>query len=154
MFFSVFLKNIKKRAKSQANGGRTSRICGDFTAEYRKKSIQKHRRPFGRGCVRPMLPLITKLNGVTFNGRQDTLAASVVGDSVLIKHNPNDEYPNTVEVFNVALDASCGVIPSDNGEKLLKKYKAGCKFNGVITSIYGGGGGKNYGVDIMILSQA
>ena len=100
------------------------------------------------------LPLITKLNGVTFNVRQDTLAASVVGDSVLIKHNPNDEYPNTVEVFNVALDASCGVIPSDNGEKLLKKYKAGCKFNGVITSIYGGGGGKNYGVDIMILSQA
>ena len=57
VFFSVFLKNIKKRAKSQANGGRTSRICGDFTAEYRKKSIQKHRRPFGRGCVRPMLPL-------------------------------------------------------------------------------------------------
>lgn len=57
VFFSVFLKNIKKRAKSQANGERESRICGDFSAEYRKKGAQKHRRPFGRGCVRPMLPL-------------------------------------------------------------------------------------------------
>ncbi|MCM1221520.1 MAG: hypothetical protein NC548_44285 [Lachnospiraceae bacterium] len=99
------------------------------------------------------LPLSTKLNGVTFGDRQSALAASVVGDSVIIKHNPNDEYPNTVEVFNTALGVSVGVIPSENGEKLLKKYKAGCAFDGVITSIYGGGSGKNFGVDIMILSQ-
>ncbi|MCM1220643.1 MAG: hypothetical protein NC548_39760 [Lachnospiraceae bacterium] len=99
------------------------------------------------------LPMSTKLNGVTFNNRQDALAASDVGDTVQIRHNPTDEYPNTVEVFNVALNASVGVIPSENGEKLLKKYKAGCKFDGVITSIYGGGAGRNYGVDIMILSQ-
>ena len=58
VFFSVFLKNIKKRAKSQANGERESRICGDFSAEYRKKGAQKHRRPFGRGCVRPMSPCL------------------------------------------------------------------------------------------------
>ena len=99
------------------------------------------------------LPMLTKLNGVTFNNRQDALAASVVGDTVQIRHNPTAEYPNTVEVFNVALNVSVGVIPSENGEILLKKYKAGCKFDGVITSIYGGGAGRNYGVDIMILSQ-
>lgn len=99
------------------------------------------------------LPMLTKLNGVTFGERQNALAASVSGDKVLVKHCPTAEYPNTVEVFNTAINTSVGVIPSDNAEKLLKKYKVGCAFNGVITSIYGGGVGKNYGVDIMILSQ-
>ena len=99
------------------------------------------------------LPLITKLNGVTFGERQKALAASVVGDAVVVRHSPSPEYPNTLEVFNSALDASIGVIPSESAEKLLKKYKSGCVFCGVITSLYGGGVGKNFGVDITILYQ-
>ena len=66
VFFSVFLKNIKKRAKNQANGERESRICGDFSAEYRKKGAQKHRRPFGRGCVRDVAASVMPLCGAVF----------------------------------------------------------------------------------------
>ncbi len=99
------------------------------------------------------LPIQTKINGVTFDDRQSIIAASVVGDMLTIKHAPTAEYPNTVAVYNNALNGCIGVVPSDIAEKILKKYKDGCAFDGVITSIYGGGSGKNFGVDIMILTK-
>lgn len=99
------------------------------------------------------LPIQTKINGVTFDNRQSIIAASVVGDMLTVKHAPTAEYPNTIAVYNNALNGCIGVVPSDVAEKILKKYKDGCAFDGVITSIYGGGVGKNFGVDIMILTK-
>lgn len=99
------------------------------------------------------LPLVTKLVGVSFENRQAYIAASVVGDALSIKHTPTDEYPNTLQVVNTAINECIGVIPSDVDAKLVKKYKSGCEFAGVVSSIYGGASGKNYGVDIVLLTQ-
>ena len=99
------------------------------------------------------LPLVTNLVGVTFENRQKYIAASVVGDILSIKHTPTDEYPNTMQVYNTAINECIGVISSDIDVKLIKKYKTGCEFSGVISSIYGGAGGKNFGVDIVLLTR-
>lgn len=99
------------------------------------------------------LPLVTNLVGVTFENRQAHIAASVVGDMLSIVHTPTDEYPNTIQVYNTAINACIGVLPNSIDVKLVKKYKTGCEFSGVISSIYGGAGGKNYGIDIVVLTH-
>lgn len=99
------------------------------------------------------LPYTTKLNGVTFNNRQNAIAESVVGDRLLIKHTPTDDFPHTIEVYNSVTNKSIGVLPNENAEKILKKYKDGCRFDGVITAIFGGNDGRNYGVEVMLLAK-
>lgn len=97
------------------------------------------------------LPLQIKLVGVTFENRQDTIKQSKVGDLLIIKHEPTQEYPNIVNVYNKRLNKSIGVLPDDSATKYIKKYKSNCEFNGVITSIFGGNYNPNYGVDIVML---
>ncbi len=96
------------------------------------------------------LPLIVKCVGVTFENRQHNIGAASVGESLIIKHAPTSEYPNTLKVCT--LTGGCiGVLSSDIDAKLVKKYKNDCAFDGVISSIFGGANGKSYGVEIVIL---
>lgn len=97
------------------------------------------------------LPLKISLVGVSFNGRQKNIKFSIKGDLLTIKHEPTNNYQNTIKVYNNRLGLDIGVLPDETSTKYLKKYKENCIFSGVITSIYGGEA--NLGVDIVILKN-
>lgn len=99
------------------------------------------------------LPLKTNLVGVTFENRQDILKQSIIGDILIIKHEPTTTYPNILKVYNKRLNQCIGVLPDDTAIKYVKKYKQGCMFSGVIFSLYGGNYTQNIGVDIVMLDN-
>lgn len=84
------------------------------------------------------LPINTKVVGVTFEGRQQHLHNSTVGDKLIIRHAPTDEYPNTFEVENDAIGEVLGNLRSELADKLLDEYGEYCEFSGEITEITGG----------------
>lgn len=83
-------------------------------------------------------PINTKIVGVTFEGRQQHLQDSSVGDELKIRHAPTDKYPNTFEVENVEIGEVLGSLRAELADKLLDEYGDGCEFSGEITDITGG----------------
>lgn len=87
-------------------------------------------------------PINTKVRGVTFNGRQAFLSESKDGDTLLIKHAPTVEYPDTIEVINERTGKQLGNIGADLAASLLEQFGKGCAFYGIIQEITGGEGDK------------
>lgn len=106
------------------------------------------------GISKISLPLNTKVVGVTFEGRQQHLQDSSVGDELTIRHAPTNEYPNTFEVENDATGEVLGSLRSELADKLLDEYGEYCEFSGEITEITGGTQSKpTLGCNIVIIEH-
>lgn len=106
------------------------------------------------GIVREVeLPLYTKAVGVTFDDHQACIQESQNGDSLLIKHNPSEQFPNSVDIINVRTNKSLGHIKSELADQLLEAFGKHFELNGEISEITGGTTDHPvYGCNIQILS--
>lgn len=107
------------------------------------------------GIVREVeLPLYTKAVGVTFDDHQACIQESQNGDSLLIKHNPSEQFPNSTDIINVRTNKSLGHIKSELADQLLITFGQHFELNGVISEITGGiPEHPVYGCNIQILSS-
>lgn len=107
------------------------------------------------GIVRDVeLPLYTKAVGVTFENYQECIQESKNGDTLLIKHNPSEQFPNSVDIINVRTNKSLGHIKSELAEQLLITFGQFFVLNGKIADITGGTPDRpTYGCNIQILSD-
>lgn len=99
------------------------------------------------------LPMFTKAVGVTFDNCQSAIQKSNVGDAVLIKHKPTDEYENSTDIINARTGRRIGRINSDLSWSMLDAFDDGFVLDGVIADITGGGDGQNYGCNIKITGE-
>ena len=99
------------------------------------------------------LPIFTKAVGVTFDNCQSVIQDSNIGDAVLIKHNPTDEYPNSTDIINVRTGGRIGRVNSDLSWSLLNEFDDGFVLDGEIKDITGGGIGQNFGCNITITGE-
>ena len=83
-------------------------------------------------------PIHTKARGVTFGGRQEFLQDREEGDTLVIKHAPTPEYPDTIAIINERTGKQLGNIGADLAASLLGEFGEGCTFHGVIQEITGG----------------
>ena len=107
------------------------------------------------GIVREVeLPFYTKAVGVTFDDHQSCIQESQNGDALLIKHNPSEQFPNSVDIINVRTNKSLGHIKSELAEQLLITFGQFFVLNGKIADITGGTPDRpTYGCNIQILSD-
>lgn len=98
------------------------------------------------------LPMFTKAVGVTFDNCQSAIQKSNVGDAVLIKHKPTDEYENSTDIINARTGARIGRVNSDLAWSMLDAFDEGFVLDGVIADITGGDG-QNYGCNIKITGE-
>lgn len=99
------------------------------------------------------LPMFTKAVGVTFDNCQTHIQKSNIGDAVLIKHKPTDEYANSTDIINARTGGRVGRIGGDLAWSLLDAFDEGFVLDGVIADITGGGDGQNYGCNIKITGE-
>lgn len=99
------------------------------------------------------LPMFTKAVGVTFDNCQSAIQKSNVGDAVLIKHKPTDEYENSTDIINARTRQRIGRINSDLAWSMLDAFDEGFVLDGVIADITGGSDGQNYGCNIKITGE-
>ena len=99
------------------------------------------------------LPMFTKAVGVTFDNCQAAIQKSNIGDAVLIKHKPTDEYPESTDIINARTRGRIGRVSSDLAWSLLTEYDEGFVLDGVIADITGGADGQNYGCNIKITGE-
>ena len=83
-------------------------------------------------------PIHTKARGVTFGGRQEYLRDSEEGDTLIIKHAPTPEYPDTIAIVNERTGKQLGNVGADLAASLLGEFGEGCSFHGIIQEITGG----------------
>lgn len=99
------------------------------------------------------LPMFTKAVGVTFDNCQSHIQKSNVGDPLLIKHKPTDDYPNSTDIINARTGGRVGRIGGDLAWSLLDAFDEGFVLDGVIVDITGGSDGQNYGCNIKITGE-
>lgn len=99
------------------------------------------------------LPMFTKAVGVTFDNCQAAIQKSNIGDAVLIKHKPTDEYENSTDIINARTRQRVGRINSDLAWSMLDAFDEGFVLDGVIADITGGSDGQNYGCNIKITGE-
>lgn len=96
-----------------------------------------------------------KLSGVTkkYEGinPQKTIEFTTIGEEVFFKRAPMVKYPNATLVVNGKGDP-IGWIPEDflYQEDIAKRLDDGTTVKGLVSKIFGGGNGKNYGITIDI----
>lgn len=99
------------------------------------------------------LPMFTKAVGVTFDNCQAHIQKSTIGDAVLIKHKPTDEYPNSTDIINARTGQRLGRINSDLSWSMLDAFGDRFVLDGEIADITGGDNGQNYGCNIKITGE-
>ena len=99
------------------------------------------------------LPMYTKAVGVTFDNCQSAIQKSNIGDAVLIKHKPTDEYENSTDIINARTRQRIGRINSDLAWSMLDAFDDDFILDGVIADITGGSDGQNYGCNIKITGE-
>lgn len=98
-------------------------------------------------------PLYTKAVGVTYDNCQERIQKSKVGDPLIIKHKPTEEYPNSTDIINARTRGRIGRISSDLAWELLGEFDEGFVLDGIIADITGGNGGQNFGCNIEITGE-
>ncbi len=99
------------------------------------------------------LPMYTKAVGVTFDNCQSAIQKSNIGDAVLIKHKPTDEYENSTDIINARTRQRIGRVNSDLAWSMLDAFDDDFILDGVIADITGGSDGQNYGCNIKITGE-
>lgn len=112
--------------------------------------------------VRPMariingnfvFPFHTKAVGVTFDDCQEHIQKSKVGDPLLIKHKPTEEYPESTDIINRRTRARIGRVKSKLAWEFLIAFDEGFVLDGVISDITGGGDDQNLGCNIEVVGE-
>lgn len=98
-------------------------------------------------------PIFTKAVGVTFDNCQKHIQESNIGDAVLIKHKPTEEYPESVDIINARTRKRIGRLKSDLAWEFLGELDERFTLDGEIADITGGGDGQNYGCNIKIIGE-
>lgn len=98
-------------------------------------------------------PFHTKAVGVTFDDCQAHIQKSKVGDPLLIKHKPTEEYPESTDIINRRTRARVGRVNSDLAWELLTAFDEGFILDGVIADITGGGDDQNLGCNIEVVGE-
>lgn len=83
-------------------------------------------------------PIRTKAVGVTFGDHQDNIAASVVGDVLIIKHAPFGQYSESTDIINARTGKRVGHVKKELALSLLDEFDVGFVLDGEITDITGG----------------
>lgn len=83
-------------------------------------------------------PIHTKAVGVTFGNHQANIAASVVGDALIIKHAPFEQYTESTDILNARTGERVGHIKKELAFALLDEFGAGFALDGEIADITGG----------------
>lgn len=97
-------------------------------------------------------PIYSKVRGVTFENRQKYLEASEEGDELTLKHDPCEEYPERIFVFNERIKKTLGCVSASLSEDLVAKFGEYCEFDAEITEITGGDG-RSYGCNFVINAE-
>ena len=93
----------------------------------------------------------TKAVGVTFDDCQDNIAASDIGDKLIIKHAPVDKYVESTDIINARTNKRIGRIKKELAFELLDQFGKGFSLDGEITDITGGTpDAPTYGCNIII----
>lgn len=99
------------------------------------------------------LPLYTKAVGVTFENYQEHIRESLNGDALLIKHNPSEQFPNSVDIINSRTNKSLGHVKSELADQLIDTFGQKFILSGEISEITGGTSDRpNLRCNIQILS--
>lgn len=98
-------------------------------------------------------PIFTKAVGVTFDNCQKHIRESEIGDAVLIKHKPTEEYPESVDIINARTRKRIGRLKSDLAWEFLGEFDERFTLDAEIADITGGGEGQNYGCNIKIIGE-
>ncbi|ALS74960.1 hypothetical protein AUC31_06840 [Planococcus rifietoensis] len=94
-------------------------------------------------------PIIVRLAGVTYEGRQEILSEMRMTDKIKMKREKYNNYDeNAIAVYNIN-DQNIGWIPKDIATALAPNIDAGEKYKIEINKIHGGNG-YNYGVEVLI----
>lgn len=93
----------------------------------------------------------TKAVGVTFDDCQDNIAASNIGDKLIIKHAPVAPYTESTDIINARTNKRIGRIKKELAFELLDQFGKGFSLDGEITDITGGTpDAPTYGCNIII----
>ena len=98
-------------------------------------------------------PIFTKAVGVTFDNCQKHIQESNIGDAVLIKHKPTEEYPESTDIVNARTRKRVGRLKSDLAWEFLGEFDERFTLDGEIADITGGNDGQNYGCNIKIVGE-
>lgn len=158
--FAVLARNREKQAERDAQAAAASERAKDNAtaapaADVRQPSVITMSDAAVRARVDSgvTLPMFTKAVGVTFDNCQSAIQKSNIGDAVLIKHKPTDEYAESTDIVNARTRGRIGRINSDLAWSLLTEYDEGFVLDGEIADITGGGDGQNYGCNIKITGE-
>ena len=155
--FAVLARKREKQAERDAQAAAASERQKDTppAADVRRPSVitmsdAAIRAPVDGGIK---LPMFTKAVGVTFDNCQSAIQKSNIGDAVLIKHKPTDEYENSTDIINARTRQRIGRVNSDLAWSMLDAFDEGFVLDGVIADITGGSDGQNYGCNIKITGE-
>lgn len=99
------------------------------------------------------LPIHTKAVGVTFDDHQQNIAASNIGDRVIIKHAPFGKFAESTDIINGRTGGRVGKIKKELALELLDEFGAGFVLDGEIVDITGGtDDAPNYGCNVKIIA--
>ena len=155
--FAALARKREKQAERDAQPAAASERQKDTppAADVRRPSVVTMsdaaiRAPVDGGIK---LPMFTKAVGVTFDNCQAAIQKSNIGDAVLIKNKPTDEYENSTDIINARTRQRVGRINSDLAWSMLDAFDEGFVLDGVIADITGGSDGQNYGCNIKITGE-
>lgn len=133
------------------NNDRQAELRGQIAAIERGTTAQPSARVINGDIS---FPFHTKAVGVTFGDCQAHIQKSKVGDPLIIKHKPTDEYPESTDIINRRTRARIGRVNSDLAWELLTAFDEGFTLDAVIADITGGGDGQNYGCNIEVTGES
>ena len=131
-------------------GDATDQARDAFVAGAFAKSQHYLRDPYA--TIADAVTFHTKVKGVTFEGRQDTIGGLRVGATLeLVREAANEHDPNAIAVRYGALQL--GYISAGMAAHLAPAFDAGARYRARVASLTGGGE-KNRGVNIYVERDA
>ena len=126
-------KEKTAQAQAEAEAKRRAEIAASMSGGFSVRIVG------GRDTDNAIdFPIHSKARGVTFGGRQEYLRDSEEGDTLIIKHAPTPEYPDTIAIVNERTGKQLGNVGADLAASLLGEFGEGCSFHGIIQEITGG----------------
>lgn len=156
--FTVFaIKARAKETKAARDAKRTERAALEsrkkITTTENPHIIKMSDAAVTSPATTLSFPIFTKAVGVSFDNCQENIQKSNVGDPLLIKHKPTEEYPESVDVINARTRKRIGRIKSDLAWEFVGEFDERFTLDGEIADITGGSDGQNYGCNIKIVGE-